>query len=115
MPVPSSLADLEKKIELRAKGSAEFIAQYPNLRLGGVISPWKRADERKDWMLKDGCVKSTLRNMADFQPLITRLLTTYDYVWIYAASAAPYNPYDEEIASVYNSSIGQALSKASRR
>jgi hypothetical protein len=53
--------------------------------------------------------ESELQTIDDFQPLIEELLRSYVYVWIYAAKAAGYNPYDKTIAPAYNDVISKAL------
>jgi hypothetical protein len=56
---------------------------------------------------------SELRSIDDFKPLFKYLLNRYDYLWVYAASAAGYNPYDGEVTPPYNRILSEALIEAS--
>lgn len=106
-----SLADLRESIEKRNEKFASALASYPNLRLGGCISPWYQADLRQGWMLKGKCGRSTLKTMEDFKPLIEHLMRSYQYAWIYAAGMAPYSPYDPKNAPHYHGAIGEVIKK----
>ena len=50
--------------------------------------------------------------MDDFAPLVDELLANYAWVWIYAASAVGYDPYDPEVAKPYNRMLAAALARA---
>jgi hypothetical protein len=104
-----SFEDLKKKIGIRNEAFSSMICLYPNLYLAGTISPWQRGNVRKNWMLRDTCGQSTLKTAEDFAPLIIDLLRSYQYVWIYAAMAAKYDPYDPYLAASLNMAIGKAL------
>ena len=105
-----SLRDLEAKIVERDQIYKPLVEKYaPILQLGGTIAPWDNAKKKKGWMLKDSCGQAPFRNINDFKPLFKKLFQAYNYVWIYAASAAGYNPWNPKIAKNYNTVIGQVL------
>jgi hypothetical protein len=85
------------------------LASYPNLRAGAPISLWYDAKLRSGWMLHGKCGSSTLRTINDFKPLISELLHSYNYVWVYAAGAAPYSPFDPKSAANYHGAIGDVV------
>lgn len=105
---------LAEKIESRAAKFKPLLGKYPNLRLGGTVSPWHAQGLKTDWMLKGECGTSALKTIDDFRPVFKSLFMSYDYVWIYAAGAASYDPYHTEIASLYNKAIDDALREAGR-
>lgn len=88
-----NLNDLKETIKQRNKDFTPALSQLPNLYLGGIIAPWAKAEARQQWMLEKKCGKSQLKTLDDFKPLIAELARSYKYVWIYAASAAGYDPY----------------------
>lgn len=105
-----SLTDLRDSVRERNERLAPALASYPNLRAGAPISPWYDAKLRRGWMLKGKCGSSTLRTIDDFKPLISELLHSYNYVWVYAAGVAPYSPFDPENAAHYDPAIGDVMS-----
>ncbi len=104
-----SLTDLRNSVRGRNEKLAPALASYPNLRAGAPISLWYDAKLRSGWMLKGKCGSSTLSTINDFEPLISELLHSYNYVWIYAAGAAPYSPFDPENAAHYHGAIGDVM------
>lgn len=110
-----SLQELKIAAALRDARFAPFLAKYPNLRLGGTIAPWHDAGLRKGFMTRKKCGRSSLKKIEDFEPLFEYLLSSYDYVWIYAAGAARYNPYNKKIAAIYNPVLERALAAARAR
>jgi hypothetical protein len=112
---PASLCDLKFKINRRGKAYAPIIAAHPNLALGGCIAPWRDYLQKTGWMTGGPCGRSNIRNIQEFVPLIVHLLKTYNYVWIYAAGVAPYNPYGSRDASLYNKAILDALAEIKKK
>lgn len=110
-----SLQDLTAKMARRSENFASFSTMYPNLILGGTISPWRSVQVKRDWLLRDKCGQSSLKTIEDFGPLFEKLFESYGYVWIYAAGAAEFDPYDPVRATVYHEVLAQALAKANRR
>jgi hypothetical protein len=105
----TSLNHLQKKIATRGRKYAEALSVYPNLVLGGTIAPWGDVHKKTRWMQKGVCEASELKKIEDFKPLFEQLLTSYNYVWIYAASAAGYFPYDPEISIPFNRVLTKAI------
>ncbi len=102
--------DLKDRISKRKKLFADLQTKYPNLQLGGTIAPWADAASRLTWMnTYPRCVESEFKKIEDFRPSLELLLTSYDYVWIYCAGAAPYDPYDQKTAAAYNPTLKDAL------
>jgi hypothetical protein len=104
-----SLEDLKNVIKKRKQNIDPVLVKYPNLGLAGTIAPWADARQKQGWTLKRKCGEATMQNLDDFKPLIRELLKNYDYVWIYAGSAAGYHPYDPQNAAIYNKAIREAL------
>lgn len=100
-----NLETLKKKIELREQRFAPIKALYPNLKLGGTIAPWKDRGSRQGWMTRGDCATSEFEGIEDFAKAVGLLKQSYDYVWIYAASAAGYDPYDKGAYTVYNRAV----------
>lgn len=107
-----SLTEMIQIYERRRERYQTWLTQFPNLRLGGTIALWDKPENKKGWLQQGACGQSTIRYAADFEPLLRQLLATCDYVWIYAASAAGFNPYDPAIAAAYNQVIQKALTQS---
>lgn len=105
-----SFDDLKERIKNRSEQFSAILKVFPNLYLGGTIAPWDKPEQKKDWMLKGKCGKSDLKGIDEFKPLISYLIKSYSYVWIYAATAARYDPYNPDIYTPYNKSIQGAIS-----
>lgn len=105
-----SLGNLKYKIRTRNSDFKEPLNIFSDLHLGGTIAPWVDAELKKEgYFTKGVCGKSKLKILRDFKPLIKYLLESYQYVWIYAAGAVRYNPYNENTASEYNKTIGEVI------
>jgi len=104
-----SLEELKDKVRAREEDFADALRFYPNLRLAGVIAPWDKPDLKINWMRTGKCAESGIRGVGEFNPYIGSLLESYDYVWLYAAHAAGYDPYDPRIYPPYNEAIAGAL------
>jgi hypothetical protein len=105
----NSLQDLQTRIQRRRDRLAATLRQFPNFRKGATIAPWDRPEHKKSWLLTGYCATSSAKKIDDFQPLIRELLNSYNYVWIYAASAAGYDPYDPAAVPVYNKMLSAAM------
>jgi hypothetical protein len=105
-----SLEDLKTKIRSRSVGFEKPLGSFPNLFLGGTIAPWDDAGLKKEGYFTMGeCGNGKLKDLNDFLPLMQYLLESYKYVWIYAAGAVAYNPYDPKIAPGYNKTIAELI------
>lgn len=90
-----SLSGLRENVAARRRAFAPVMQRYPNLYLGGTIAPWLDIKTRKGWMTNfRNCDVSTIKTLGDFDPLVDYLLSQYDFVWIYGASAGGYNAYE---------------------
>jgi hypothetical protein len=88
---------------------APFQQQYPNLYIGATISPWADASQLKGWMLQDRCGRDQGLSMNQRAAMMHSLFTSVPYVYVYAASAAGYNPYDPQTANTMNQFIKEAI------
>lgn len=90
-----SIEELRTTTQERNKEYAKVLQTHPNLYLGGTIAPWLNKEAKRGWMAKGKCGKSKIENLAEFTPLITYLLSTYKYVWVYGAWAGGYEPFKD--------------------
>lgn len=104
-----SLADLKSKVVRRQEAFSKRHATLGELHLGGTIAPWNRLDAKRGWLRQGVCGASDLGGAGDFTPLFKELLRAYGYVWIYAAMAAGYDPYDSSISPAFNAALKSAL------
>jgi len=105
-----SLQDMLEKISKRNDNYREMLQKYPNLYLGGTIAPSHDFSNRKKiyyYWASGKCASTKLNNLEDFKPLIKQLLTSYKFVWIYAAPSLGYDPYLSELASKYNKALSE--------
>jgi len=103
---------LQKKITRAQSRLAWLTDKCPDhFAIGGTIAPYHDITKLKPgrWIAKDAKDNPKLRTIDDFRPLFRLLFQTYPYVWIYAASAARYDPYDPQIAPHYNRVLEEVL------
>jgi hypothetical protein len=105
-----NLPSFQASIKERNTQFQPLLATFPNLQLAGVVAPWDDAAKRTNFMTQGKCAKSVFKNLEDFKQPIQFLATTYKYVWIYGAAAAPYNHYDLRTAAIYNKALKEAMS-----
>lgn len=104
-----SVDRLKQKIADRDRDMAPYLQQFPDhLVLGGTISPFH------DYSLATGFIESGYRGsefktIEDFEPMFRTLFDAYDYVWIYASSAAKTLPYDPEHSRRFSKTLREAL------
>ncbi|NOY82065.1 MAG: hypothetical protein GXP31_13800 [Kiritimatiellaeota bacterium] len=107
-----SLDSLREKIARRDRLVQKWLDVYPErLVLAGPISPFHDWDLTSGWIRK-GYAKSPFRTLDDFKPLFRCLFEAYDWVWIYASSAAKTKPYAPENVARYGAVLRQALEAA---
>ena len=106
-----SLEDLRERIAKRGEKFEKPLEEYPNLKLGGTISPWGGGAAKTGWMTKGVCGKSSLKRASDFAPLVAELKKSYGYVWIYAAAAAGYDPYDVKKSAPFNTMLRETANE----
>jgi hypothetical protein len=105
-----SLQDLKQTMERRQEAFKSYVASYHNLKLAGTITPWDKLESKTSWLVGyKRCFESELKDLDDFKPLISAMLNSYGYVWIYAAGASGYNPYDLTSAAPYNKALAEWL------
>ncbi len=105
-----SLDDMKARIKQHKDRYREALVQYPNLALAGTIAPWSDASlKQPGYFTSDKCGRSTMKNLGDFKPLITEMMKSYSYVWVYAAMMVGYDPYDHSKSAEYNRSIGEVV------
>jgi len=69
------------------------------------------AKAKTGWMTKGVCGKSSLKRASDFAPLVAELKKAYGYVWIYAAEAAGYDPYDVKKSTPFNTMLRETANE----
>ena len=93
----------------------EFLSTYPNhFRLAGTISPYHDYAILTDWIKRAAGDDPELKTIQDFGPMFRTLFDAYDWVWIYASSAANTQPYDPERNREYSDVLRAALDQAAR-
>jgi hypothetical protein len=109
-----SVEDLKQKIARRDGDLAPFLEEFPDhLFLAGTISPYHDYNLCTGWIQK-GYAGTPFKTIGDFQPLFKTLFDAYDWVWIYAASAAKADPYDPKNNQRYSAVLRAALDKSAR-
>jgi hypothetical protein len=108
----NSIQDLNNKIDTRRANYSSLLHKNPALRLGGTIAPWNDLDLARKRFIRKICPKATMARVGDFKPMLEKLMITYDYVWIYAATSMQFEPFDPLIAKPFHEIIGEALSLA---
>ncbi len=107
-----SLERLQARIAARREQFAELQGEASGrFELGGTIAPWNDPSLLTGWAARVAGDDPPFKSVDDFAPLVDELLTNYAWVWIYAASAVGYDPYDPEVAAPYNRMLEQALAK----
>jgi len=110
-----SIEQLQRKIADRDRDVARYREQFSeHLFLGGTISPFH------DYSIATGFIESGYRGAAfktieDFEPMFKALFDAYDYVWVYASSAAKTLPYDAEHSRRYSAVLRRALDRSAAR
>jgi hypothetical protein len=109
-----SLADLKRKIAERDEAMAPFLEEFPDhLFLAGTISPFHNYRLADDW-IKQGYADSPFKTLEDFEPMFKTLFDAYDWVWIYASSAAKTEPYNPANSQMYSKVLRVALDASTK-
>jgi hypothetical protein len=109
-----SVEDLKRKIAKRDSDLAPFLEEFPDhLFLAGTISPYHDYNLCTGWIQK-GYEGTPFKTIRDFEPLFKTLFDAYDWVWIYASSAAKTEPYKPENNKMYSDVLRAALEKSAR-
>jgi hypothetical protein len=98
----NSLEAMITTIQQRDEKFKPLLQSYKNLHLGGTIAMWDKAESKSEYFATNQrCRDSTIKTLADFEPLLRLLFTHYRYNWIYASGSWD-NPYDRRISAQYN-------------
>jgi hypothetical protein len=110
-----NVAALKRRIAQRDVEMADMLAAFPNhLFLAGTISPYHDVSILTSWIKDAAGDNPELKTIEDFGPLFRALFDAYDWVWIYASSAAKTEPYTPERNRQYSDVLRAALDEASR-
>lgn len=111
-----SLSELRRKISIRRRVMKGLLQKYNRwLALGGTIAPFSNPDKLTDWLRRAVGSHPPYRSLEDFEPLFAELFRSYDYVWVYAAGAANYRPFDERVARDFHPTLRRIFMKLRRR
>ena len=101
--------ELKWKIAERDEAVAPFLEEFrERFFLAGTISPFHDYEITTGWIQKK--YKGTgLKTIEDFEPFFRTLFDAYDWVWIYASSAAKTMPYKAENNTRYSRILREAL------
>ena len=106
---------LKEKIAQRDRNMAGPLEEFPDhLFLAGTISPYHDHTILTSWIQKRAGDDPELKTIADFQPMFRTLFDAYDWVWIYASSAARTVPYNPDNNRMYSEVLSAALDEAAR-
>ena len=112
----TSLADLHATQAKRRADYSAILKSYPALKLGATIAIWRDGSKRQNGAFTGGkCATTPVNNLTDFEPYMTALASSYQYLSIYAAGMVGYDPYDPIIAPDYDKHIANAISKVPKR
>jgi len=107
--VNSTLDALREKMARRTRLYSDLLARYPdNFMLGGTIALADTPERRTGW-IKEQYEKSPIRSVEDLIPHLEVLFASYPYVWVYAAGAADYLPYEPDKAKRFDDAVRRAL------
>jgi len=109
-----SVEDLKRKIAKRDGDVAPFLEEFPDhLFLAGTISPYHDYNLCTGWIQK-GYEGTPFKTIGDFEPLLKTLFDAYDWVWVYAASAAKTEPYNPVNNKMYSNVLRAALDASAK-
>lgn len=106
-----SMLHMEKKIRSRDAKYEQLKSTYPNLSLGGTLAPWIDRGLRHGWGRQGDCGDSEFKGIADFGPPLSHLMGHYEYLWLYAAGAMGYSPYEKNSAKAVNKTLSEAFER----
>jgi hypothetical protein len=108
-----NLADLNADMSKRAGWYAPALKTWPNnFKMGITLSPWQDVAHKSGWLTVGECGACTARTIGEFVPMLTRMMTGYDFLWIYAAGAAKYNPFNSAVQAIFDPALKQAYTAA---
>lgn len=105
-----SLERLKGRIDAHQAKARPFLDKYgERLQLAGTIAPYADCRRLDGWIRRAAGDNPPWKTAADFVPLFKELFARYRWMWIYAASAARFNPYDATAAGPIYEALRQAL------
>jgi hypothetical protein len=108
--VHQTVGSLSERISSQRATFSKWESMYRgSFALGGTISPTDDPNLRTGWIDRT-YDRSLVESIDDLEPMFRELFFTYDYVWIYAAIATKYNPFDQKLAEPYHRSLRSILS-----
>ncbi|MBC8443243.1 hypothetical protein H8D79_00805, partial [PVC group bacterium] len=98
-----SIEALRQRLQSQSADLAPWLAEYPDhLRLGGTISPYHDPKRLTSWIKRTSETGGrTYQNAREFRPLFDQLFASCEYLWIYAASASGYSPFNDKCRPVW--------------
>ncbi|NOZ20620.1 MAG: hypothetical protein GXP25_05975 [Planctomycetes bacterium] len=109
-----SVAILKEKIAKRDVDVAPFLERFPDrFFLAGTISPFHDYSIAKNFIQK-GYKDSDFKTIGDFEPMFKALFDAYDWVWVYASSAARTEPYNPVNNKMYSEVLLRALAESAK-
>lgn len=104
---------LRAKIAQRDAKMAWALQTWPeHLFLAGTISPYHDHTLLTGWIKNSAGDDPELKTIEDFRSMFRTLFDAYDWVWVYAASAARAGPYDPQNNARYSAVYRAALDEA---
>ncbi len=108
-----NVEQLKKRIADRDATMAELLGRFPDhFRLAGTISPYHDHAILTWWIKDQAGDDPQLKTIEDFQPMFRTLFDAYDWVWIYASSAADTQPYNPTNSARYSAVLNAALDES---
>ncbi len=112
----ANVAALKERIRNRDTNYATPLEQFPDhFFLAGTISPYHDVSILTSWIQKRAGDDPELKTIQDFQPMFKTLFDAYDWVWIYASSAAKTLPYSPANAALYGEVLQAALAESEQQ
>jgi hypothetical protein len=104
----ASFDELKHKLVAQSAANALWLSRYPQLVLGGAISPWLDLQHRAYWMTE----KPAVASIEDFEPFLQLLMQQRAFVWVYGAGNA-YNAWERPYVDRYTPVLVKAKAGAS--
>lgn len=107
--VNQDINELEKQIANQKEIFAAWKSEYEDrFHLGATIAPTHTSNQRTGW-IKNKYANTAIKEVDDLLPHLRMLLSTHQYILIYAASATQFNPFDPIIAAPYHKMIKKSI------
>jgi len=101
--------DLRRKLSNRREQLTDLQVEYPNIRPAAPLVVWNQKSSNKRWLAEwQTCRKSTFETIHSFLEPYKLLASENELIWIYAASASDYNPFDSATAADFHDLLRSA-------